>query len=439
AVDHQVFISQLQAIESLPYKAVKIGLIASLQQVLTIRDFLDKAAVPSVLDTVFSSSSGETFLNDELVQSVRQHLLPRTTLLTPNIHEAAKLVGSQINTTAAIEAAADSILSMGSNAVLIKGGHFPWNNNQPIQDYFTDGKKSFWLASEPVSTAYCRGSGCALASAIASALAINYSLYDALVIGKMAISQGLRHAYGVESEYGPVSIRQFPNSQCDLPVLSHTPLSRLDTKPFADCQPPLLALYPVVNRAGWIKILADAGVTTVQLRVKDLQGETLSKEIEQAVALAKIHRIRLFINDHWRLAIIHRAYGVHLGQEDLDTADTEQIYRAGLRLGISTHCHYEVARAHGYRPSYMACGPVFHTTTKDMPWIPHGIDGLNYWQKLLSYPLVAIGGINGERFASVAATGVDGIAMITAITEAENPGSQARDFVSQFQAHSTHH
>ena len=118
----------------------------------------------------------------------------------------------------------------------------------------------------------------------------------------------------------------------------------------------------------------------------------------------------------------------------MNEADTAQIRRAGLRLGISTHCHYEVARAHAYRPSYMACGPVFHTTSKQMPWIPRGVEGLSYWRRLLEYPLVAIGGINDERINPVAATGVDGIAMISALTGAEQPAARARDFISRLQA-----
>ena len=120
---------------------------------------------------------------------------------------------------------------------------------------------------------------------------------------------------------------------------------------------------------------------------------------------------------------------MHLGQEDLDTADIAEIRAAGLRLGTSTHCHYEVARAHALKPSYMACGPVYETTTKDMPWVPHGLEGLKYWQQVLEYPLVAIGGINRERIAGVAATGVSGVAMITAITLADDPEQTAQDFM----------
>ena len=114
----------------------------------------------------------------------------------------------------------------------------------------------------------------------------------------------------------------------------------------------------------------------------------------------------------------------------MDEANVQSLHDAGLRLGLSTHCHYEVARAHAYHPSYIACGPVYHTNTKVMPWIPHDLAGLAYWRRVLAYPLVAIGGINQERIIPVAEQGVDSVAMITAITEADNPEQTTREFVA---------
>ena len=75
---------------------------------------------------------------------------------------------------------------------------------------------------------------------------------------------------------------------------------------------------------------------------------------------------------------------------------------------VMLHCFYEVATAHAFQPSYIACGPIYATTTKEMPFEPQGIDKLNYWRKLLDYPLVAIGGINLERLPLVQETGADG-------------------------------
>ncbi|MGB1141673.1 MAG: thiamine phosphate synthase, partial [Halioglobus sp.] len=181
------------------------------------------------------------------------------------------------------------------------------------------------------------------------------------------------------------------------------------------------------------------GVTTIQLRVKDLTGDTLAAEIEQAVAIARRYSARLFINDYWQLAIEKGAYGVHLGQEDLASADLPAIHAAGLRLGISNHCHYEMVRALAVRPSYIAAGPVFATTTKDMPWIPHGIDGLAYWLRAIrEFPLVAIAGINALNIDDIAATGVSGIALITAITQAPDPDAITTQLLAKLQKHQNH-
>ena len=122
----------------------------------------------------------------------------------------------------------------------------------------------------------------------------------------------------------------------------------------------------------WIARLLEAGVTTIQLRIKDLPDEQVEEDIAAAIALGRRYQARLFINDYWRLAIKHGAYGVHLGREDLDTTDLAAIHRAGLRLGVSTHDDAELARALAVKPSYIALGHIFPTQTKDMPSAPQG-------------------------------------------------------------------
>ena len=209
------------------------------------------------------------------------------------------------------------------------------------------------------------------------------------------------------------------------------PKSAFMTPSLPDGQPCPIGLYPVVDSAEWLSRILPCGVTTIQLRVKNLSGVALEKEIQQSIEIATQYNCRLFINDYWQLAIKFKAYGVHLGQEDLCTADLNAIHQAGLRLGISTHCHYEVARAHRYKPSYIACGPVYHTNTKQMPWVPHGLKGFAYWRELLSYPLVAIGGINESRIENLKSLSPDGIAMITAITLAKDPQATTRKFAQQ--------
>ena len=177
-------------------------------------------------------------------------------------------------------------------------------------------------------------------------------------------------------------------------------------------------LYPVVDSVQWIERLLDAGVRTLQLRIKDRRDEEVEADVVAAIALGRRYNARLFINDYWRLAIKHQAYGVHLGQEDLQATDLNAIRAAGLRLGVSTHDDMEID-ALAARPSYIALGHVFPTQTKQMPSAPQGLEQLaRHVERLADYPTVAIGGISLARAPAVIATGVGSIAVVSAITQA---------------------
>ncbi|MDU4091901.1 MAG: thiamine phosphate synthase [Pantoea sp.] len=185
--------------------------------------------------------------------------------------------------------------------------------------------------------------------------------------------------------------------------------------------PHRLGLYAVVDSLEWINRLLDVGVRTLQLRIKDRPAAEVEPMIQQAIASGKACQARLFINDYWQLAIKHQAYGVHLGQEDLEVADLAAIHRAGLRLGISTHDDEEIDRALAVNPSYIALGHIFPTQTKAMPSSPQGLEQLKrHLTRLENIPTVAIGGISIERAPAVLACGVGSIAVVSAITQASD-------------------
>ena len=178
----------------------------------------------------------------------------------------------------------------------------------------------------------------------------------------------------------------------------------------------------MVDSVDWIARLLEWGVKTLQLRIKDPQAADLEQQIMQAIELGRRYQARLFINDYWQLAIKHGAYGVHLGQEDIQIADLDALRNAGLRLGISTHDPVELAEALTIRPSYVALGHIFPTQTKDMPSQPQGLARLR--ECVLQSgdcPTVAIGGISEERVPQVLATGVGSVALVSAITKAADP------------------
>ena len=182
-----------------------------------------------------------------------------------------------------------------------------------------------------------------------------------------------------------------------------------------------LGLYPVVDSVVWIERLLSAGVRTLQLRIKDKRDDEVEADVIAAIALGRRYQARLFINDYWRLAIKHDAYGVHLGQEDLQGTDLQAIRAAGLRLGVSTHDDMEIDVALAAKPSYIALGHVFPTQTKQMPSAPQGLAQLaRHIARLEDYPTVAIGGISLERAPDVLATGVGSIAVVSAITAADD-------------------
>ncbi|WP_166423776.1 thiamine phosphate synthase [Paraglaciecola sp. 20A4] len=454
AIDRDMFNAQIRALSVFSARAIKTGLIANNEQAHIIAHTQQALGIPLIFDPVRQATNGGALRTDSSLNkdTISDIMLPHCTLVTPNIPEAEKLAGISIRDAIDIKNAAQMIVAKGVKAVLIKGGHAA-NDGHIVADYFCTSDEQFWLKNERVETRHTRGTGCALASAIASCLALGYCLKDALVIAKMTITQGLLSAKGLSIEKGissgfekdnenelakgPVNVQAFPDKETSLPILlfdaQHDVCSSEHASkhqilpPFPDIGDTPLGLYPIVDRAAWLETLLPLGVSTIQLRIKDLTGQALEDEISLAVCIAKRFQCRLFINDYWQLAIKHGAYGVHLGQEDLIRAKSDrvkqitQIYAAGLRLGISTHCHFEVATAHGFRPSYIAYGPVFATNSKDMPWVPQGLKGLEYWQKLLDYPLVAIGGIDQLRAQKIHALGVSGIAMISQITHAEDP------------------
>ena len=167
-----------------------------------------------------------------------------------------------------------------------------------------------------------------------------------------------------------------------------------------------------------------------QLRVKSGDEALLRAEIAAAKSLCAAAGAQLIVNDYWRLAIDLGCAFVHLGQEDLDSADVSAIRRAGLRLGVSTHDERELDRALSVDPDYVALGPVFPTTTKQTKLREQGLEPVKRWRKALgARPLVAIGGIRLERAADILAAGADSLALVSDVLNAPDPEARARQWV----------
>lgn len=219
---------------------------------------------------------------------------------------------------------------------------------------------------------------------------------------------------------GQFDPQQWPSDPVDFGI---SPLPR--SKGFPPC-PREMGLYAVLPSAQWVARMARAGVATLQLRFKSDNEADIEREVDAAVKAVQGTQALLFINDHWQAAMRAGAYGIHLGQEDLDGADLNAIRAAGLRVGISTHGYAEMLRADQFSPSYIAMGAVFPTTLKKMQTAPQGISRLRQYAKVMrDYPLVAIGGIDHSNLSDVLSCEVGSVGVVRALTAANDPETAA--------------
>ncbi|MGR5129596.1 thiamine phosphate synthase [Photobacterium swingsii] len=288
-----------------------------------------------------------------------------------------------------------------------------------------------WHHNGEARAVYCHQAGDpeAVRAMLLAALALDFPVEDAVTLARAYARYVQLH----DDKQWPLAREVFPRPM----TANHPEIMALGWQskevavaPFAATNAEHLALYPVVDSAEWVERLLELGVKTTQLRIKEPQGPELEAQIAQIIAAGNAHQAQVFVNDYWQLAIDHQAYGVHLGQEDLETADLTQIQQAGLRLGLSTHGYYEILRAAEFSPSYIALGHIFPTTTKDMPSKPQGLSRLALYQKLIGqdYPTVAIGGIDLLRAESVWQTGVSSVAVVRAVTQAADTGAAVDAF-----------
>ena len=461
-IDEADLEAQWQALANdMPPAAIKIGLLAQPSALQWLSNRLkDIRPVFCVWDPVLKASTGATLLgqaNEEISAELINPLLRQLDLITPNLSEARILTGMAINSYRDIEQAAHQLLDRGVGSVLIKGGHSFGTEakSKYCRDYFASQERSFWLSHKKQHQPNNHGTGCTLASAIASFVAQGHSLCDSIVLANRFIQQSLRLAAPQGQGAGPVWQAPLENNPIDFSELTtsaqhfhseatrKTPSSQfpsalsLDQKPHTSDRKSL-GLYAIVNNLNDLQRLLEQGVDTLQWRVKTNDSDsTLNQALDQslnqaaktkhkedlqhAIRLCAQYKTPLYINDDWQLALECKAYGIHLGQEDLaniSQAQLMQIKAQGLRLGISCHNETELAFAHSLKPSYLAFGPVFTPKSKVVDHLPLGLKTLQEWQNSYGqiYPTTCIGGIELENMQAVLATGIKSIAVISALS-----------------------
>ncbi|TXR54633.1 thiamine phosphate synthase [Reinekea thalattae] len=194
----------------------------------------------------------------------------------------------------------------------------------------------------------------------------------------------------------------------------------------------LAAFYPIFDNSEWLQRLVPLGIELVQLRIKDQPMSVVREQIIQAEKICQEHQCDLVINDYWQLAIELGCQWLHLGQEDLDSADLAAIKKAGIKLGISTHDEAELDRALALQPDYIALGPVYPTILKKMKWHQQGLEKLTEWrEKIGDIPLVAIGGMSVDRAQGAFDAGADIVSAVTDITLNENPEQRVNEWLER--------
>ncbi|UWR93309.1 thiamine phosphate synthase [Phaeobacter inhibens] len=188
--------------------------------------------------------------------------------------------------------------------------------------------------------------------------------------------------------------------------------------------------YLIVGHVSQLELLVPHGVRLVQLRLKDRPEQEIRRQIARARDFCAVHGAQLVVNDHWQAALDLNCGFIHLGQEDMDSADFAALRRKGVRFGLSTHDEAELERALSHAPDYVALGPVYETLLKKMKWAPQGVDRVRRWKEMAGRtPLAAIGGLTPERLPGVFAAGADSAAVVTDILQAPDPEARTREWI----------
>lgn len=199
------------------------------------------------------------------------------------------------------------------------------------------------------------------------------------------------------------------------------------------CDKKTMLLYAVTDRA-WtgrqslyeqIEASLKGGVTCVQLREKELNSEEFLKEALEISALCKRYNVPFFINDNVEIAIKCHADGIHVGQDDMKAAQVRQQVGNDMMIGVSVHSVTEALEAVANGADCLGVGAMFSTSTKtDVDVLPKEI--LHDICAAVDIPVVAIGGIGKNNISQLSGTGVDGVALVSAIFAAEDIENECR-------------
>jgi hydroxymethylpyrimidine/phosphomethylpyrimidine kinase len=202
-VPHATLRAQLDALaEDFEIAFVKIGMLANRGNAAAVADFLDQTGLSRVvLDPVVHPSSGGPELFDASgVKFLREEMIKRVAVITPNLSEAELLTGLEVKDLAGMKAAAQKLVEMGARAAVVKGGH----PDKPV-DVLFDGNEIVTFGGEQVKSGHTHGTGCVFSSAIAAQLASGRALPEAVTLAKAFVTKAIEHGHAIGKGPGPVN------------------------------------------------------------------------------------------------------------------------------------------------------------------------------------------------------------------------------------------
>ncbi len=197
-------------------------------------------------------------------------------------------------------------------------------------------------------------------------------------------------------------------------------------------------LYPVISSefcrgrdpAEIFRMAAEAGAKLIQVREKNMSDSDLFRLVCQCRKIANSTRTLLIVDDRVDIALAANADGVHVGQDDLPVAAVKRI-APELIAGVSTHNAEEIRQAIADGADELNIGPVFPTQTKTLPMQALGLETLKELIPSVTIPFTVMGGIKDQHIPMLTALNVRRIALVTAVTQAENPGGAVRSLLAQ--------
>ncbi|UTN77700.1 thiamine phosphate synthase [Pseudomonas aeruginosa] len=418
-LDREWVLAQANAVlADLPVAAVKLGMLGSLEMVDTVAEILAAHPhLPVVCDPVLRAGGGGALGKGDVGFAMRERLLPRATIATPNLPEARLLADLPEGSA---DQCAERLLEHCEH-LLITGGH---GDESEVHNrlYSRDGsRRTFTCQRLPGSY---HGSGCTLASALAGRIALGEALHGAV---QSALDYTWRTLRDAESPgHGQYVPRRLPTDF----VTESQPMKLRGLYAITDSQ--LLddgRLLPYVEAA------LRGGARLLQYRDKSSDQARRLREAESLRELCERHGAQLIVNDDAELAA-RLGVGLHLGQTDGSLSAARALLGRQAIIGATCHAQLELAeQAVAEGASYVAFGRFFNSSTK--PGAPAAsVELLDQARPRLHLPITAIGGISLDTAPGLIARGVDLVAVIHALFAAASAAEverRARAFSALFE------